>query len=298
MRISTFFYAIGQGFKNLVRNRWFALAAIATITSCLFMFGVMAAVVINFRHVVQTVEEGVSVTVFFEPGTSEERIRQMKVEIEEREEVSDVTFISAEEAWDSFKDEYLGEYTDGFTENPLEGMDNLEINLKDVSRQGELISFLETMPEVREMNYSAVTADTLTGANRLIAYISVGIIGLLLAVSIFLINNTIATGITARKEEISIMKYIGATDFFVRAPFVIQGLIIGFIGSVIPVGVLYILYSRATEYVVGRFPTLARIMSFVPTYDIIRIIGPACLILGVGIGFLGGMFTVRRHLHV
>ena len=298
MRISTFFYAIGQGFKNLVRNRWFALAAIATITSCLFMFGVMAAVVINFRHVVQTVEEGVSVTVFFEPGTSEERIRQMKVEIEEREEVSDVTFISAEEAWDSFKDEYLGEYTDGFTENPLEGMDNLEINLKDVSRQGELISFLETMPEVREMNYSAVTADTLTGANRLIAYISVGIIGLLLAVSIFLINNTIATGITARKEEISIMKYIGATDFFVRAPFVIQGLIIGFIGSVIPVGVLYILYSRATEYVVGRFPTLARIMSFVSTYDIIRIIGPACLILGVGIGFLGSMFTVRRHLHV
>lgn len=298
MRISTFFYAIGQGFKNLVRNRWFALAAIATITSCLFMFGVMAAVVINFRHVVQTVEEGVSVTVFFEPGTSEERIRQMKVEIEEREEVSDVTFISAEEAWDSFKDEYLGEYTDGFTENPLEGMDNLEINLKDVSRQGELISFLETMPEVREMNYSAVTADTLTGANRLIAYISVGIIGLLLAVSIFLINNTIATGITARKEEISIMKYIGATDFFVRAPFVIQGLIIGFIGSVIPVGVLYILYSRATEYVVGRFPTLARIMSFVSTQDIIRIIGPACLILGVGIGFLGSMFTVRRHLHV
>ena len=298
MRISTFFYAIGQGFKNLVRNRWFALAAIATITSCLFMFGVMAAVVINFRHVVQTVEEGVSVTVFFEPGTSEERIRQMKVEIEEREEVSDVTFISAEEAWDSFKDEYLGEYTDGFTENPLEGMDNLEINLKDVSRQGELISFLETMPEVREMNYSAVTADTLTGANRLIAYISVGIIGLLLAVSIFLINNTIATGITARKEEISIMKYIGATDFFVRAPFVIQGLIIGFIGSVIPVGVLYILYSRATEYVIGRFPTLARIMSFVSTYDIIRIIGPACLILGVGIGFLGSMFTVRRHLHV
>ena len=233
MRISTFFYAIGQGFKNLVRNRWFALAAIATITSCLFMFGVMAAVVINFRHVVQTVEEGVSVTVFFEPGTSEERIRQMKVEIEEREEVSDVTFISAEEAWDSFKDEYLGEYTDGFTENPLEGMDNLEINLKDVSRQGELISFLETMPEVREMNYSAVTADTLTGANRLIAYISVGIIGLLLAVSIFLINNTIATGITARKEEISIMKYIGATDFFVRAPFVIQGLIIGFIGFIL-----------------------------------------------------------------
>ena len=298
MRISTFFYAIGQGFKNLVRNRWFALAAIATITSCLFMFGVMAAVVINFRHVVQTVEEGVSVTVFFEPGTSEERIRQMKVEIEEREEVSDVTFISAEEAWDSFKDEYLGEYTDGFTENPLEGMDNLEINLKDVSRQGELISFLETMPEVREMNYSAVTADTLTGANRLIAYISVGIIGLLLAVSIFLINNTIATGITARKEEISIMKYIGATDFFVRAPFVIQGLIIGFIGSVIPVGVLYILYSRATEYVIGRFPTLARIMSFVSTQDIIRIIGPACLILGVGIGFLGSMFTVRRHLHV
>jgi cell division transport system permease protein len=243
MRISTFFYVLGQGFKNLFRNKWFAIASIATITACLFMFGIFYSILTNFRHVVKTIEEGVSVTVFFEPGTEEDVMLQRKVELEERPEVKEVRYISAEEAWASFKDDYLGEYAEGFMENPLEDSANLEVYLDDVSAQPSLIEYIYTFPEVREdgVNYSAITADTLSGANRLIAYISIGVVLLLLAVSIFLISNTIATGISVRKEEINIMKYIGATDFFVRAPFIIEGIVIGLIGAVIPLAAVYLM---------------------------------------------------------
>lgn len=298
MRISTFFYCLGQGFRNLVRNKWFALASIATITACLFMVGVLYAIVLNFRHVVQSIEEGVSITVFFVDGTTEDQILQRKVEIEEREEVADVTYISAEEAWEGFKVDYLGEYSEGFTENPLEGMSNLEINLADVSKQDELVGFIRSLPEVREVNYSSVTADTLTGANSVIAYASIGIVLLLFAVSVFLISNTIAMGIEVRKEEISIMKYVGGTDFFVRSPFVIEGLVIGLVGSVIPLAILYFFYNKVIGYVSGRFPTLSNILHLLSIHDIFRTLVPFCIIIGVAIGFFGSWFTVRKHLRV
>ncbi|MBO5564452.1 MAG: permease-like cell division protein FtsX [Lachnospiraceae bacterium] len=298
MRISSLFYALGQGIKNLLRNRVFALASIATITTCLFVFGLFFSVLVNFRHIVQTVEEGVSITVFFEPGTDEETMLQRKVEIEERPEVNKVEYISAEQAWETFKVDYLGEYAEGFTENPLEDSANLEIYLSDVSKQAELVSFIEAMEETREVNYSTVTADTLTGANRIIAYVSVGFIALLFAVSVFLISNTISTGIAVRKEEINIMKYVGATDFFVRAPFVIEGLLIGVIGSVIPIVIIYFIYNKVLEYVMSRFPTLSSIITFLPVTTVFQQLVPLLLILGVGIGFIGSFISVRKHLRV
>ncbi len=294
----SFLFTIGQGFRYLFRNKVFALASIATITSCLFMLGVMYSIVLNFRHMVQSVEEGVSVTVFFQPGTTEDIILQRKVEIEEREEVATVNYVSAEDAWEQFKVDYLGDYSDGFTENPLEDMSNLEVYLSDVSKQNDLIDFLRSLPEVGELNYSAITADTLSGANSLIGYISAGIVLILFAVSVFLISNTIATGISVRKEEISIMKYIGATDFFVRAPFVIEGIIIGVIGSITPLGIIYVLYNKAVEYITTRFPSFSRLFEFLPWQEIFRTLGPIAIVLGVGIGFVGSMMTVRRHMDV
>ena len=133
MRSSSFFYTIGQGFKNLGRNRWYTLASIATITACLFLFGLFYAIITNFQNVVKTAEEGVSVTVFFNEGTSEDEILVVKSDLEKRPEVREITYVSADEAWEGFKEEYLGEYADGFTENPLAESANLQIYLNDVS---------------------------------------------------------------------------------------------------------------------------------------------------------------------
>ena len=127
MRISTLFYTIRQGFRNIFRNKMYSLASVATITACLFLFGVIYAIVMNLQNMVHTAEEGVSVTVFFQEDTSEERIKEIGDLLVKRVEVSKVVYVSADEAWESFKEDYLGEYADGFTENPLEGSQNYEI---------------------------------------------------------------------------------------------------------------------------------------------------------------------------
>lgn len=298
MRISTFFYTIKQGFVNIFRNKWFSLASIATIGACLFLFGMFYSVLANFQNIVKTAQEGVSVTVFFDEGISQEKIEEIGALIDKRPEVSKKVFISADEAWDSFKGEYLGEYADGFTENPLADSASYEIYLNDVSMQPALVTYLEGVEGIRLVNRSEVTAATLTGVNALVAYISLGIIVILFAVSIFLISNTVTIGISVRKEEISIMKYIGATDFFVRSPFVIEGMLIGVIGALIPTGIIYVLYNKVIAYIVERFASLSKLLSFLPVETIFSTLFPVSIAMGVGIGFLGSIITVRKHLRV
>ncbi|MBQ7679542.1 MAG: permease-like cell division protein FtsX [Butyrivibrio sp.] len=298
MRISTLFYVIGQGFRNLTRNRWYTLASVATISACLFLFGMFYAIVQNFQNIVTEAEKGVSVTVFFGEDVTEDMILVIKAALEKRPEVERIEYISAEAAWEEFKVDYLKEYADGFTENPLEDSASLAIYLNDVSMQPALVTYLESLPDVRKVNRSEMTASMLSGMNRLIAAISLGIILVLLLVSIFLISNTVRFGISVRREEINIMKYIGATDFFVRAPFVIESILIGIIGSMIPLVVTYFLYNQVILYVHNHFSILSSLLTFLPVEQVMDKLVPATVLIGVGIGLIGSITTVRRHLHV
>lgn len=298
MRISSFFYTLRQGVRNLFRNKWFTLASIATISACLFLFGLFYAIVTNFQHIVRTAQEGVAVSVFFDEGLDDSRIQQIGEMIVRRTEVSDVSFVSADEAWESFKEDYLGDYQDGFTENPLADSAHYDIYLNDVSMQSALVTYLESLDGIRQVNRSEIVATTLTGVNALIAYVSVGIIAILFAVSVFLISNTVMIGISVRKEEINIMKYIGATDFFVRSPFVIEGMLIGLIGAAIPLGIIFGMYNMVLNYVTERFPMLSTLLSFLTVDEVFSVLTPVSLGIGVGIGFLGSVITVRRHLRV
>ena len=311
MKISTLFYTIKQGFANIFRNKWYSLASIATISACLFLFGLFYCIVSNFQNILKTAEEGVSVTVFFHSDMdnceshvdgqipSEQRLEEIGQEIAKRAEVSEVQFQSADDAWAAFGPDYFGEdYAEGFPENPLAGEDTYEIFLSDVSMQDALVTWLQSIPEVRKVNYSEMTANTLSGLNLLIAYVSMGIIVILLAVSIFLISNTVAIGISVRSAEINIMKYIGATDFFVRAPFVLEGMLIGLIGAAVPLGLIYSLYNYALNYVINRFMVLSGFLNFLSVDEIFHFLIPVSLGVGVGIGFLGSVATVRKHLHV
>ena len=311
MKISTLFYTIKQGFANIFRNKWYSLASIATISACLFLFGLFYCIVSNFQNILKTAEEGVSVTVFFHSDMdnceshvdgqipSEQRLEEIGQEIAKRAEVSEVQFQSADDAWATFGPDYFGEdYAEGFPENPLAGEDTYEIFLSDVSMQDALVTWLQSLPDVRKVNYSEMTANTLSGLNLLIAYVSMGIIVILLAVSIFLISNTVAIGISVRSAEINIMKYIGATDFFVRAPFVLEGMLIGLIGAAVPLGLIYSLYNYALNYVINRFMVLSGFLNFLSVDEIFHFLIPVSLGVGVGIGFLGSVATVRKHLHV
>lgn len=299
MRFSTLIYTIKQGFVNIFRNKWYSLASMATISACLFMFGIFYSVVANFQHIVKEAQEGVAVTVFFTEDATDERIAEIGQMIEKRAEVSRVNFVSSDEAWESFKDDYLGEYADGFgDDNPIKDSENYEVYLNDVSMQDSLVTYLESIQGVRKVNRSDITANTLSGMNRLIGYVSIGIIAILLAVSIFLISNTVTIGISVRKEEINIMKYIGATDFFVRAPFVIEGMLIGAAGSLLPLAIIYFIYNNVLEYVTTRFQMLTQLLKFLTVDQVFQVLVPVSLLIGIGIGFIGSFSTVRKHIRV
>lgn len=315
MKISTLLYTFRQGFVNIFRNKWYSLASIATISACLFLFGLFYAIVANFQSIVMKAEEGVSVTVFFHnendkcasrgelhTATTDQRLEEIGQMIANRVEVSEVIYISDDEAWanyvaDNFK-ENAEDYLAGFPENPLEGEYSYEAFLSDVSMQEALVNWLYSIPEVRIVYYSELTASTLSGVNLLIAYVSVGIIVILLAVSIFLISNTVAIGISVRSTEINIMKYIGATDFFVRAPFVLEGIIIGLLGAAIPLGLIKALYNYVLAYIVERFEVLSSFLNFLTTEQVFGVLTPVSLLVGAGIGFMGSISTVRKHLQV
>ena len=302
MRISTIGYQTKQGFKNIGRNKMFSIASIATMAACIFLFGIFFSIVTNFRYMVQKAEEGVAITVFFDEEATGAQIKKIGDELKSQDGVLKVNFVSADEAWDSFKDEYFGdakELADGFKDdNPLSGSDNYEVYMSDVSKQKDVVSYAEKLDGVSKVNKSDVVAKTLTSVNRLIYYVSIVLIGILLAVSIFLISNPVTMGITVRREEIAIMKYIGAKDGFVRAPFIIEGLVIGLIGAVIPLVILYFVYDKAVAYVMTKFSLLNNIIEFLPVTTVYRTLLPVGLILGVGIGFIGSAFTIRKHLRV
>ncbi len=299
MKISTFFYIIRQGFVNIFRNKWYSLASVSTISACLFMLGLFYAIMFNFQHMVKTAEEDVCVSVFFVEGTTTERMLEIQEMLDARTvEVVRTDFISADEAWKEFSKDYLRGYEDGFTENPLEGLDRIDAYLTDVEHQESLVVYIESINDVDHVNRSVVLANTLSGANKLIAYVSVGIIAILLLVSIFLISNTVAVGISVRSEEINIMKYIGATDFFVRAPFVLEGMLIGLAGAAIPLLLIHGLYNKVLTFLTERFTMLSNMLDFLSVEEVFKVLTPVSLLVGIGIGFLGSIASARKHLHV
>ena len=302
MRISTFFYSIKQGIKNIWRNKMFSLASMATMAACIFLFGLFFAIVTNFQSMVKDAEEGVAVTVLFDDDITPQQIAEIGDRIKERPEVSAYNFKSAEDAWAEFSQIYFEgneELAEGFgDDNPLQKSESYEIYLNDVSMQDTLVTYLENLDGVREVRRSEIVANTLSDFNRLIGYVSAGIILILLCVAVFLISNTVTVGIAVRKEEIGIMKMIGATDYFVRAPFVVEGILIGLIGSAIPLVLLYGMYSRLIVYIMEKFNFLSSLMKFLPVHTVFRTLTPIALLLGVGIGFLGSFMTIRKHLKV
>ena len=302
MRLSTLGYTIRQGFVNIWRNKMFSIASIATMAACIFMFGIFYSLVTNFQHIVKNVESDVAVTVFFDDGLEQDDIEAIGRQIATRKEVSGFTFVSADEAWEQYKKEYFQgneEAASGFgKDNPLANSANYQIYMNNIEDQDSLVSFLEGLDGVREVRQSETVANTLTDFNRLISIVSGVIIIILICVAIFLISNTVRTGITVRRGEIRIMKIIGATDFFVRAPFIVEGVLIGLIGSVIPLAILYSMYGRVITMISSRFGFLNDMMQFAPPLTIFRVLIPVGLILGVGIGYLGSRITVHRHINV
>ena len=303
MKINTFGYYIKQGLKNIRRNLLFSLASIGTIVACLFLFGIFYSIVLNMRSEIQSIENTLTISVFFDEGTDETKIMKIGDELKAMKNVDSITYISADKAWKNYVDEvYNGnqEYVDSVfgEDNPLTNSSSYELTLTDISKQKDTVKKIQEIDGVRKVNSSEGTAKSLNSLNKLVGYTSLGVIAILLFVSLFLITNTITIGISVRKEEIAIMKLIGAKDIFIRAPFLVEGAIIGLIGSVIPIGIVYFIYNAVTQYLTERFTIVANMMDFVPISQVFTGMIPISLLLGIGVGFFGSLITTHKHLKV
>lgn len=180
----------------------------------------------------------------------------------------------------------------------MEKLASYEVYLRDVAEQKELVTYLEALAGVREVRQSESIANMLADFNRLVGYVSMGIISILFAVAIFLISNTVSVGIAVRREEIAIMKLIGAADYFVKAPFYVEGIMIGLFGSIIPMVILYSIYEKIIGFIADKFSFLSNLMTFLSVDEVFQTLAPVAVILGIGIGFAGSALTIRKHLKV
>ena len=288
----------------MCRNVWFSLASTAIVSACIFLFCVFFSIITNIEYMVTMAETTMGITVFFDEELSEAEIQALGEQIQSDKAglIKSMNFISAEEAWNSFQTDYFGEEADlaeGFAEdNPLAGSASYEIFLKNISSQDDMVKYLETLNGVRKVNYSSTAAAGLTSFNRILAMLFGAIIIMLLAVAVFLISNTVSVAAEFRKNENKIMRLIGATNFMIRAPFVVEGMMIGLVGAAIPLAAMYFLYLNTVEYVTEKFRLLSGLIRFLPVGQVYPEMAAISLALGGGLGFVVSFMTIRKHLRV
>lgn len=309
MKFSTFRYCVKQGVKNIGKNILFSAASVATVAACIFLFCLFFSIIGNVQHIVVEAETTVGITVFFNEDATEAQKTQIGEAITEYGGVKEMRYISAEEAWAGFKEDYFGDKAEELAEafaddNPLATSDSYEVFLNDIEQQQSMVEYIKTLPGVREVNYANALVSALKGINRVISVLSVVIIAVLLLVSVFLISNTISVAAAFRKRENEIMKLIGATNFMIRAPFVVEGVLIGFFGALIPLVGMYFIYKRATVYLMTQVFSMSAgisavdIFNLIPLKDIFPFMVATGLLLGVGMGFIVSFVTIRKHLKV
>lgn len=303
MNARTAKFCVGQGLVNIKRNKLFSIASMCTIAACIFLISVIFSIIINVNYIEKQVEQNLGITVFFDNGISQEQIDAIGDIIKADKRVEKYEYTSAEEAWEGFKKKYLADASDDVAkafanENPLANSASYTVFLNTIEDQDAFVASLKKVEGVREVKHFQQAKETLSKISRLLWYVSIALIIIMLGVGIFLISNTVMIGISVRRREIKIMKLIGSTNGFVRAPFIIEGVIIGLVGSTIPLILIRVVYSKFISFVMTKFGFMASSFSFAPAREIFMILVPLGLGIGAGIGFIGSILSIRKHLKV
>lgn len=296
--LNNFIYSMKEGAKGLFRNRSMSLASIASVTSSLFVLGLMLCLVLNINNISeQTKDQFNSIQVFLSDDLSGDEIKNFKNQLASLNNVKGIEYESKEAALENLKERW-GENSyllDGL-ENPLQNSYVLEI--EDTEQAEALVKNISELEGIDDISYHKDVVDQLNAISSTINKFGLALMGILTFVSIFIIATTIKLTLYARRKEITIMKYIGATNWFVRWPFIVEGLILGLVGSIFAIGITYGLYE-----VVYSFLTSGNNLSFMNSYilninEIIGNISAVFISLGIGIGTVGSVISVRRYLEV
>ncbi|NPV42775.1 MAG: ABC transporter permease [Firmicutes bacterium] len=295
MKFRTFGYFIKEGMASLGRNSLMSLASIGSVASALIILGIFLIITLNFNFIVDTVESQVEITAYLDESLMDEEISRIGRELIQVHGVREVTFVSREQALKEFR-EQLGD-KEGLLaamekDNPLPNSYRIKTQNPEVVK--DVANMIGRIDGIDEVKYGKEIVDKLFKITGIIRFVGIGVMAVLSIISIFIISNTIKLTVYARRREIEIMKYIGATDWFIRWPFLIEGMVLGFLGSLIAVGVLNVAYYYLFNFVVLNIPIITLLPFDVFLYDL------SIWFLGIGtfIGTIGSGISIRRFLRV
>lgn len=295
MKIRTTEYFVREVFFSLKRNNWMTLASIGTVAVSLFVLGMFMLIVMNMNHMASSLESQVQISVYLQDDISDSTKRDIESDINSMQGIESVTYISKDQALDRFR-ERLGEQKYllealGDT-NPLP--DSFEVTVKQPDMVKTAAETIQEYKGVESTKYGQDVIQHLFEITRLIRIFGISLIVLLAVATLFLISNTIRLTVFARRKEIAIMKYVGATDWFIRWPFMLEGMVMGFFGAILSVIVLRLAYGAITEKI---YDTLA-FLPLVPMYPAIDHISLLIMACGMIIGALGSTISLKRFLKV
>jgi len=297
LKFRTIKYLIKEGIAGIWENRLMSFAATGTIVLCLIILGLSYSIAANVDYLLKQVESTIGITAYIDTNLEQPQITVLKNKIEAIPHVTIVTYISKDEALASFsEDQSIKNIMDQFKEdNPLPA--SFEIHMDELGNQERIVQSLEQYREL-ELSYFQTETPMLVQLGKSIRLISAVVIVCLTMVGILLMSNTIKLTVYIRRKEINIMKYIGATDWFIRGPFIVEGIVIGLLGALIPIFIIWGSYQWFTQRIYVSFSLIMESVKLQETAAIIANFIPMSLIIGISIGVIGSGIAIRKHLDV
>ncbi len=297
MRVRSLFYFLGEAVKSIARNGWMSVASIAVVAITLFILGSFMVLNYNVALFTEDIKEQVQIVLYIDDDASEEEKAELQKQLVTHNQLEEVRFVSREEAFERLKEQlgdrsYLLEGYENEAENPLR--DSYELRTAVPEDVPEVGREVENFPGVGHVDYGSGVVEPLFQFTGVVRWVGLAFMGGLAVTAIFLIAHTIRLTVYIRRKEIMIMKYVGATDWFIRWPFIFEGTILGLIGAVLPLLIIYYGYQSAVEWMQSNIIFI----SMIPVEEVIQELLKVLLPLGVALGILGSSISVRRFLKV
>ncbi len=301
MKLSGVKYLTKQGIDNIWKNRMMAFASFCVLLVSLLLVGISILFYVNLNSIIGGIENKNEVIVFLDQNITQEETENVQAKLEQIDNISDISFYSKDEAFDSMKDS-MAEYADVFDslgdDNPLP--DSFRIKIKDINLTSETVTLINELDHVSSIRAPYDFVNILTEMRKIISWVAMAIIIALVIVSMVIISNTTKASVFARRNEISIMKYVGATDAFIRVPFFVEGMITGIVAGIGATVITWLGYDAVVDLLTKEVNVLNIIGmgSIIPFNNIIFKVAGAYIVAGAFIGALGSALSTRKYLNV
>lgn len=299
LKYNIFSYLIGEGFRNVFKNKKSTAASLMIMCATMIIFGIFFIIGENINYFVAEIESAQGIQVYINNDATEDEVKEIGEQIKNLSGVNTVTYVSKEDALNQMKEKFKEkEYLlDGYKENNI-FPESYVVTLTDLTLSSQVQNEINQLNNIKKITSRDETVSTLIDLANGVKIVTGVILALLIIISIFIIANTIKLTVHARRKEISIMKYVGATNGFIRWPFVVEGIFIGILAGILSLGLVGGVYSVIAEKMVNTNFMQVIGMSLVSFSDMFTLIVAVYLILGIGIGVLGSMISMRKYLKV